>query len=238
MEERHPIPQNVTGFQFKLIGDMTIKQFAYLAINIALAYLIYLLPVLLIFKLPFILFFVLLGVFLAFIPYQGRPLDRWLVNFFKAVFSSNQYAYKMSPPAEPVKIPEPPLVSLAFPPASKVRTISQDVAPALGIPSIPQVPNLISGIVKDTKGNTLPNILVEVKDEKGNVVRVFRTNKLGQFTAATQIENGAYTLELEDPRGQFKFDKITLAVKGEVLLPLEIKNLEPREELRRKVFQT
>ncbi|EKD47460.1 MAG: hypothetical protein ACD_66C00049G0001, partial [uncultured bacterium] len=27
--EQHPVPQNVTGFQFKLIGDITLKQFAY-----------------------------------------------------------------------------------------------------------------------------------------------------------------------------------------------------------------
>ena len=36
--DNHPIPQDVTGFQFRLIGDMTIKQFAYLAGGMILAW--------------------------------------------------------------------------------------------------------------------------------------------------------------------------------------------------------
>ena len=29
--QQHPVPQHIASYEFKLIGDMTIKQFAYLA---------------------------------------------------------------------------------------------------------------------------------------------------------------------------------------------------------------
>lgn len=356
MEERHPIPQNVTGFQFKLIGEMTVRQFAYLAGNMLTAYLMYVLPFPAFIKVPLVLFFALLGVALAFIPYQGRPLDRWIISFFRAVFSPSQYTYQVlpttivvqkpqqvqkeqivpptpipikkqpapapvlsthdtgakiisvnvsgpaapakTPPAPPkpfVQVPQIPAVDTSGPryqfrelhppeklptqeellaaqqklqqdltgiiqkrlqiedemrrlrdatkkaqkretTAFRVRTVNQETAPSAGIPSIPQDPNLISGIVKDSSGNVLPNILVEVKDDNGSLVRAFKTNKLGRFTAATQLDNGKYFLELEDPQGQFKFDRIGLELSGTIVLPLEIVNLDQREELRRKLF--
>ena len=43
--EQHPIPQDVTGFQFKLIGSMTVKQFGFVAAGIILAVILYYLPI-------------------------------------------------------------------------------------------------------------------------------------------------------------------------------------------------
>lgn len=338
MEEQHPIPQNVTGFQFKLIGDMTIRQFAYLAANAAVAYFFYLMPIFWLLKWPVIFFFVLLGIALAFVPFQGRPLDRWIVNFFRAVFSSSQYVFKTKqvaqqspplapPPASPLargepassqggpppvlesysqkeevfvepaseptqrpplQIPETPLVRVRepgkeeiTPPHEEVKqptdqatlsdeqriqeefkkiiirktelerelarlrkkpspaaSISKAAAESLGILEPPQVPNLISGIVKDTKGNVLQDILVEVKDKNGNLVRAFKTNRLGQFRAATTLGDGSYILDAEDPQNRYKFEPTQLVLEGKIILPLEIKNLDSREELRRKIFLT
>ena len=70
-------------------------------------------------------------------------------------------------------------------------------------------PNVITGIVKDPRGNPLANILVEVKDEQGNAVRAFKTNALGQFASATPLSNGSFTIEFDDPREQNKFDTVT-----------------------------
>lgn len=106
MEDLHPIPQNVTSFQFKLIGDMTLKQFIYLAVGAATAYIVF---VLFAHDLPFIAWPVsaisaLLGIGFAFLPIASRPLDHWTKAFFKAVYTptkrtwaKNNKTYKENP---------------------------------------------------------------------------------------------------------------------------------------------
>jgi len=79
--ENHPIPQDITGFQFKLIGNMTVRQFAYLATGVILAWISYALPLSLLIKLPFALVFGLSGVAFAFLPIEGRPMDTMISNF-------------------------------------------------------------------------------------------------------------------------------------------------------------
>ncbi len=92
--ENHPIPQDITGFQFKLIGDMTIKQFAYLAAGVILGWITYILPIIIFVKIPILLTFVGLGVAAAFLPIEGRPFDVMIGNYFKALFSPTQYIYQ------------------------------------------------------------------------------------------------------------------------------------------------
>lgn len=90
--EQHPVPRNITGFQFRLIGDMTVRQFAYLLTGFVLGYLfIRLLPS--IFAWPLGIFFALAGIAFAFIPIQERPLDRWLAAFIKSITSPTQYLW-------------------------------------------------------------------------------------------------------------------------------------------------
>ncbi|TSC53921.1 MAG: Uncharacterized protein LiPW16_256 [Microgenomates group bacterium LiPW_16] len=92
--EQHPVPQNITGFQFKLIGDMTIRQFLYLAGGILFGY------ILLQFKLPgAVKWFLAIssggaGFAFAFVPIEERPLDRWFVSFFKSIYSPTQFLWK------------------------------------------------------------------------------------------------------------------------------------------------
>lgn len=86
--QAHPIPQNVTNFEFHLVGDMTLKQFAYLAAGVGFAFLIFTTlstsqPVI---AWPIIIISSLLGVAFAFLPIQERPLDHWVTAFFKAIF--------------------------------------------------------------------------------------------------------------------------------------------------------
>lgn len=92
--ENHPIPQDVTGFKFKLIGSVTVKQFLYLmACGITCA-LIYWLPFPLILKFPLIGLFAFIGIGLAFIPIDGRPMDVMIKNFLRALPAENQFIFR------------------------------------------------------------------------------------------------------------------------------------------------
>ena len=396
--ENHPIPQDVTGFQFKLIGNMTVKQFAYLAVGVVLAWVCLQFPIYFIIKFPISAFFGILGASLAFLPVEGRPLDAMISHFIKALFSPTQFVYQktggrlyfpsprtttlksqqIQPPPQtdklraylqavphtqknklddkeanflasftnlslntnmhsvpqakktiPVinsiiqaKIPPPvvkppqdkknteqnlentaevlkktleeakiqeqalrkqsidssaahkqvldlekklqeissqkeelaqQLASLrqkmdsdknVFTPSiahqknetKNVKSIPQSMSKNIGLPTTPTAPNIITGIIKDPRGNTLANILVEVKDKEGNPVRAFKTNGLGRFLSATPLFNGTYTIIFEDPKNQHKFDAIEITAKNEIIMPLEVVSIDAREELRKSLF--
>ncbi|EKD65479.1 MAG: hypothetical protein ACD_50C00078G0003 [uncultured bacterium] len=117
-----------------------------------------------------------------------------------------------------------------------VRHIPKSLGKSIGLPTAPEDPNVITGIIKDPRGNPLGNILVEIKDTEGNPVRAFKTNGLGQFAASTPLANGTYTISFEDPKDQSKFDAIEFSAKGEVILPLEVISIDTREELRKTLF--
>lgn len=391
--DNHPIPQDITGFEFKLIGDMTIKQFAYLATGSVLAYLTFSLPIFFLIKIPLTSFFVIFGISFAFLSIGGRPIDVMIINYLRATFNPTQYVYqqqtfatnvlmgpvqnhptkvslhspieqqvahpqnkldkkefdffkmlgKMLTPAHTTQQYQPPkqdvsphiitaeedkkgeekeeepaetehkeeteklqekeldqetlalqqklqqakleeakdlgtpsyenahekvleiekllsetlsqkqnlereLLALKKQLAQQtksfytptetpnVRTLSEENAKSAGIPNSPMYPNLISGIIKDPRGNPLPNILVEVKDPEGNPVRAFKTSGLGNFSASTPLVNGTYTIEFEDPKGENKFDSIQFTADGNIILPLEIISVDQREELRRTLF--
>lgn len=413
--ENHPIPQDITGFQFKLIGNMTVKQFAYLAAGVILGWLCYILPISAFIKFPFAFFFILIGVAFAFLPFEGRPLDVMITHFVKALLSPTQFVYHkvggqiyfpptvavqtaISQPQKPtglsgdklkafldtlpkrpknkldekemvffqslgaMSFPQPavqaipsyvpphafdkadenkqqppeeipeekkdlqptfeptenepqvqelelekeakflqeqlekakvqekqtptgtanydaahqkvlelqqilnettlqkqdlerqvmsltrtlenqqkqvykPSVAVAEKTETKnVRSIPKNMGKSVGLPSAPEFPNLITGIVKDPRGNPLPNILVEVKDNDGSPVRAFKTNALGQFASATPLTNGIYTIEFEDQKGENQFDKVEFTANGEVILPIEIISVDKREELRKSLF--
>lgn len=93
--DQHPIPQNVTAYQFRLVGDMTLKQFSELAGGIFLAFLLSkttLIPFFI--KWPLAGLFAFGGIALAFLPIEERPLDQWLINFVKAIYSPTQYLWR------------------------------------------------------------------------------------------------------------------------------------------------
>ena len=376
--ENHPIPQDITGFEFKLIGNMTLKQFAYVAGGAIIGLVFYALPIFVLIKIPLALIFVGAGAIFAFVPFEGRPLDVMIKNFLKAVFNPTQYIYqKMSDqllaenslPVKKNKLDKKETVffeslnqyttskplqtnpgfvaSHSLATSAAQQSLSQTIvlqqtakptqeepneelrktaellekelqdakakeatevkanpeeylkahqkvlelqknlndlvfqkqelesklislqkkmelqgtpvyAPSVAHPeelketkfvrSIPQnmqksagliaseFPNVITGIIKDPRGNPLSNILVEVKDAQGNAVRAFKTNALGQFASATPLANGDYSIGFEDPREQNKFDTVAFKAIGEIILPIEIISVDQREELRRSLF--
>lgn len=91
--DQHPVPRQITTFEFKLIGFMTLKQFLYLVVSVPLGFIAYAL-----FPIPFLNIFVgvvvaLVGVVFAFVPIQDRPMDVWIRNLFKRLNSPTQYFY-------------------------------------------------------------------------------------------------------------------------------------------------
>lgn len=94
--EPHPIPQDVTSFQFHLVGDMTLKQFMYLATGCGIAYVlfVFLTPHYPLVTWPVIILSTLLGVAFAFLPVGSRPLDHWLWAFLKAIYSPTKRIWK------------------------------------------------------------------------------------------------------------------------------------------------
>jgi hypothetical protein len=95
--EQHAIPQHVSSYEFRLVGDMTLRQFAKLAAGLAVAFLFYVLPLPAYFKWPLVLLFALFGVALAFIPIQERPLETWIVSFIRAIYSPTEYVFRKQP---------------------------------------------------------------------------------------------------------------------------------------------
>ncbi len=92
--EQHPIPQNVSSYQFKLVGDMTLKQFFQLAGGILVGLLFWSLPLLLIIRGPLAGLSILLGIGMAFLPFEERPLEKWIFAFFRAIYSPTIFTWQ------------------------------------------------------------------------------------------------------------------------------------------------
>ncbi len=121
--ENHPVPQNISSYEFHLVGDMTLKQFLQLAGGILVGYMFFRLEIIAVVKYPLAGLSVLIGVLLAFIPINGRPFSSWLSAFVKAIYSPTEFVWIPQavidsvlppPPVTPVTAPSP-----ASPPASK-----------------------------------------------------------------------------------------------------------------------
>ncbi len=91
--EQHPIPRQITTFEFKLIGFMTLKQFLYLVVFIPTAFVVWKLVPIPIVNIICGALVAGLGVAVAFLPINDRPMDVWLKNFMRRITSPTQYLY-------------------------------------------------------------------------------------------------------------------------------------------------
>src|SRR3989344_3816180 len=92
--EQHPIPQQISSYQFRLIGDMTLKQFSYVAGGALLGLLIYATGLHPFLKWLLILISVGMGAAFAFLPFEERPLSTWFISFFRSVYSPTVFIWK------------------------------------------------------------------------------------------------------------------------------------------------
>jgi len=95
--EQHPVPQHISSYEFRLVGDMTLKQFMQLAGGQLVALIFYAMSIPAFIKWPLVLTSSLFGVALAFFPIEERPLEIWVVSFFRAVYSPTQFLWQKKP---------------------------------------------------------------------------------------------------------------------------------------------
>lgn len=93
MEAEHPIPQEVSKYQFKLVGDMTLQQFFQVAGGALVSLVIYSSSMAGYVKWPLIIISFLSGIALAFFPIEDRPLTTWIILFMKAIYSPTIYVW-------------------------------------------------------------------------------------------------------------------------------------------------
>lgn len=119
----HPIPQDITGYQFHIIGNMTIKQFAEILLGVFLAVIVYSTNLIAIVKWPLIGSFLGLGAMMAFVPFEERPLDHWIITFFRVLYKPTKFFWRREP-----KIPEPFLYEATQ--AVQKSNLEVDLSPA------------------------------------------------------------------------------------------------------------
>ncbi len=269
--EQHPVPRQITTFEFKLIGFLTIRQFIYLIIFIPLGFLTYV-----IFPIPLlnIFFGVLvgaLGAAFAFLPINDRPLDVWVRNLYRRLTSPTQYYYrKLNPPiyflrnlyfvsdphrvmahiqsqemlakymaqAHPIAasaqkqtinniLSSPPVLPVKKAPAQvivPVASTTQTIATNQNS-QLPKSP-FFTGVIKNHRLIPIPGVLIYVKDDKGQTLRLLKTNPHGIFATFNPLSPGDYNFEIKDAKNTYQFDTMKIKVESVNPKPLEFYSKE------------
>lgn len=134
--QQHPLPQDISSYRFRLIGDMTIKQFAFLAGFIIVGVIFYSSPLPFFFKYPLAFISVCLGIGIAFVPVQGRSLEQWIIAFIKSIYSPTQYVWrqtKISDSTSETSTNQPTAVATT-------QTIAPTPAPTQTAPVVVEIP--------------------------------------------------------------------------------------------------
>jgi len=305
---QHPIPQQISSYEFKLVGEMTLKQFFKAAGGIGIALIINSTKMFWLFRWPLMLGSAGAGLAFAFFPFQDRPLEYWIVAFVKSIYSPTIFLYQRGDKKKVTEnlvidttdkktdddsfdgkirlinekgkirdfINSLPSVKLsvkikestaqdehllrakklkdAKPPGADVELVDLDGKPIelkvkaepdwreekanLGLkteklsatgkavfgqipmPDIPDVPNIIVGMVTNNAGRIVEGAIVEIQDQHGNPARVIKTNSLGQFRIASALQNGEYLIICE--KEGLKFDRVNVDLSGKIVQPVKI----------------
>lgn len=208
--EQHPVPQPITSYEFRLVGDMTLKQFGKLATGIILALIVYGVNPPGFIKWPLILLFVITGLAMAFVPFEGRPIDTWIVAFFKRIYSPTLYLWQSKnknyqPPLQnktpEIKTPTPsvpsqPIVSSAPLSPAKPPTVqptdprAKPIMPY--IPKPPPIKNVIFG--RSVGPKYLTNMAIPTPPTMPNIIVGY------VHTPDKKIVDGAI-IEIRDDKG-------------------------------------
>lgn len=92
--KEHPIPQDITGYRFHIVGSMTLKQFGEVGVGVLLAGLVYSTNLINVIKFPIMFILFALGIIAAFLPLGERPLSHWLTTFFRILYKPTQFFWK------------------------------------------------------------------------------------------------------------------------------------------------
>ncbi len=115
MDKEHPIPQQISSYQFRLVGDMTLKQFFQVAGGTLISLLVYSSSLPGFIKWPVAIASFLFGIALAFFPFGDRPLATWILLFLKSIYSPTIYIWKKSETRRVFFQPEPEEVAVQLP---------------------------------------------------------------------------------------------------------------------------
>jgi hypothetical protein len=122
--QQHPVPQHIASYEFRLIGEMTLKQFGWLASGTIIALVIYGLPIPGFLKWPLVTLIAFAGFAFAFLPMGERPLSTWVLAFFKAIFSPTLFVWEKKvqrPEIFAVTPKAPSSTKMPIPPADKAK---------------------------------------------------------------------------------------------------------------------
>ena len=263
--DQHPVPRQITTFEFKLVGFLTIKQFIYLLIFVILAFIVYSVFPIPILNVFFALIIIAIGAALAFLPINDRPLDVWIKNLVKRLISPTQYKFrkhnlppnflkdipaaanptqaathvdsqqklnnylnKNQGPTDTKKQSISDLIQTTVPDMSKKKTErpqSEPAAPAA--PAPPPHKPFFTGLVKNHKEMPIYGVLIYVKpDEKGEPLRILKTNVNGVFATFNPLPPGDYFFEIKDPQGRHFFDTMKVKVENSNPNPLRFLSKE------------
>ena len=119
----------------------------------------------------------------------------------------------------PLETPTPKEVNLPKPNPEQPITAVQ---PSFAKQQLTDLPNIITGVVKNNTGNVLNNVLVIIKRPNGDPVRALKTNSLGVFAITTPLSDGEYIVELDKSKHTgLTFNIVKIVLDGKVLPPLE-----------------
>lgn len=273
--DQHPIPRQITTFEFKLIGFLTLKQFLYLVVFTPIAFIVFKLFPIPLLNLLLAIVILLFGLAFAFVPINDRPFDIWIRNLIKRLFSPVQFVYHKEP--EPLYflqdlyfVANPRIVAAHVESKEKlamylaktksstaINTKKQNISNLLSLPkdmkTLSQTQTISNtkavpatnatmqnqtmvdsqikqpffiGVVKNSKALPLPGILIYIKDQKGNTLRLLRTNLKGNFATFNPIPPHEYTFEIKDPKGQYFFDTMKVKIENNSVKPIEFQSKE------------
>ncbi len=240
--QQHPIPQDITGYRFHIVGSMTLKQFGELLLAAIVAFIIFSTNLIFIIKWPLIIFVVVLGIVGAFVPIQEKPLDHWISTFIKVMYQPTKFFWKKE-----AKIPE------VFIYQAKTTTVFQEpeinLAPAKKqrikeyLSSVPsnkkslKDDNVTKEKIKsiDTLFDTVTVVKKEIKKIKQHPnldIRIRSLGKQKEFNSAelntsSQSQNNTVEQNTILPENKVVFKKKTILNKDQVALNINV----PKQDL-------
>ena len=93
---KHPVPQNVMDVEFKVVGDLTLRQLGFLCLGGVGAYIFYNSGLPSFWAILLAGLAIILGIAVAFVPIEERGLDKWVVLFLRAMTFQTQLIWKKS----------------------------------------------------------------------------------------------------------------------------------------------